>query len=112
MLNVFASARHNGALPDGYESYTIAPADLYPPTIAHIRAVLASGSAPDGALRQEYDQAVTIPDAAWDAALDGSAHPQRAAALTIARRWYTESLHRAVGGPIHLHITRDLAYKR
>lgn len=112
MLNVFSAARIGDVSEDGYVQAEVDPADLYPATIAHIRDRLATSSIPDGALRQEYDAARRVPDAAWDAALSpGAGNPDRADALEIARRWFTEVLHQAVGRPMRLRITRDLTYK-
>lgn len=117
MLDVFSIARVGDQVEGGYRPVEVDPADLYPATIAHIRGRLATASVPDGALKQEWDQALSIPTDAWEAALvdgsalTGSAREQRAAALEIARRWFTEVLHQAIGGPMQLKITRDLTYK-
>lgn len=112
MLNVFAAARIGETTEDGYVQVEVDPADMYPATIAHIRSRIASSSVPDGALKQEYDAAKLVPESAWDMALVPDAgNPDRAAALEIARRWFTEVLHQAVGAPMRLRITRDLTYK-
>ena len=117
MLNPLTIARVGDLDAAGYRAVEADPADLYPQTIAHIRQRLAANSAPDGALKQEWDAALQIPQAAWEVALlpkgqvNESAHALRAAALEIARRWFTEVLHQAVGGPVALRITRDLTYK-
>lgn len=118
MLNVLSVARVGDLNEAGYRAVEVDPADLYPQTIAHIRQRLLTESAPDGALRQEWDQALTLPRDAWDLALvaatDDMPAPDRAAraaALEIARRWFTEVLHQAIGGAMQLRITRDLTYK-
>ena len=117
MLNVLELAKVGELTDDGYVSVRVEPHKIYPPTIAHIMGVLESASPPDGALRQEYDAALALPDEAWDYALAGAetadidnARELRAQALEIARRWFTEMLHRAVGAPMHLHILRDERY--
>lgn len=117
MLDVFSIARVGDLTADGYRQVVADPADLYPAAIAHIRSRLQTASVPDGALRQEWDTALTLPTDAWEAALvDGSAlvgpaREARAAALECARRWFTEVLHQAIGGPMQLKITKDLTYK-
>lgn len=79
------------------------PAELYPAAIAHIQDRLAAGDPGDGIIRsQYYPAAAVLPPRAWELALTPRAEVSakdielRAQALEIARRWFTELLHRAL----------------
>jgi hypothetical protein len=93
--------------------FNIDPGDLYPPALAHVKEALAFDK-PDGALAQEWDHAQMLPPDIWDRAatearedFDDEGLAARAEALEIARRWFTELLHRSVGAPLGLHVTKD-----
>ena len=118
MLNVFEIAVRVDPTNEGFENrFDIDPAKMYPATIAHIVGVLEKQAMPDGALQQEYPKAAALPAAAWEAALvsKDECTPEeigvRAEALQIARRWFTEMLHRAVGGSLNPHFTKDEKYR-
>lgn len=120
-----ASVEDRPDLPD-LKAFAVAASDLYPPTIARIRDVLASGEIPaelvdqnppvgvsreQGALRL-LSSARRVPAEAWDMALEPREdvnHPEnveaRAQALETTRHWFTRALHMAAGGGgLNLHI--------
>jgi hypothetical protein len=118
MLKVFEIAVPVDPTNEGYENrFDIDPNKMYPATVAHIVGVLDKQAQPDGALQQEYVKALALPAEAWAVALASKADcaPElveaRAEALTIARRWFTEILQSAVGGPINPHITKNEKYR-
>ena len=120
MLDVLKISRLGEVTADGYQRIDVDPADLYPSTIAHIVDVLKSGASVSGPLASELAAARDLPDQAWADALiarrdfDDSQTleiDQRRQALEIARRWYTEMLHQAIGRPISIRITKNLHFK-
>lgn len=120
MLDVLKISRLGELGEDGYQAVEVDPADLYPKTIAHIVGLVNSDAQVSGPLAIELASARALPAEAWADALIArsdfddsqiSELDQRRQALEIARRWYTEMLHQAIGGPISIRITRDLDYK-
>ncbi len=115
MLNVFAIARVDEQA-DGRKRFVVSPDDLYPAAIEHVKGVLERGARPDGALGILYDQGERLPAEAWAWAMKpcnefAQAEPEavaaRAAALEVARLWFTEMLHQGIGQePMTLHIER------
>lgn len=125
-------ATHTGESGD-YVTYEIAPADLYPATVARIQEALADGGVPEELIdpapidpriapaqaAQAYmSQAAAIPADGWRLALLPRSEVTkqaninlRAQALELARRWYTRALHMAVGAPLGLHILLDEDYR-
>lgn len=109
----------------GRQSFEVAPATLYPAMVAHIRGGLTAG--PYGLFADEdvqagyVAQAIALPVEAWDLALQPATEAMpladrqlRAEALRIARKWFQERLHQAIGGngtPLFLRITKDTDYK-
>lgn len=120
MLDVLKISRLGEVNADGYQLVAVDPADLYPAAIAHVVEVMKSGASVSGPLAIELAAARALPDDAWANALIARSDfddsqtleiDQRRQALEIARRWYTEMLHQAIGAPISIRITRNLDYK-
>jgi hypothetical protein len=108
-----ASIEETTLLRHRWSWYTVDPNDLYPAALAHVHTALGFDK-PDGALAQEWDAGQMLPPDIWARAaresredFDDEGLAARAAALEIARRWFTELLHKANGQPIGLHIEKD-----
>lgn len=109
----------------GRQSFVVEPSMLYSAMVAHIRAGLTAG--PFGLFANEdvrtgyVAQAMALPEEAWDLVLQPATEAMppadrqlRAEALRIARKWFQERLHQAIGGngtPLFLRITKDPAYR-
>lgn len=97
------------------------PDQVYPATIAHIRAVLAGLAQPGPTVAQYVARARQLPPEAWDLALaprerfepdDARALAIRGEALEVARQWFTEALHVSVGyGPMALKLLSRPAWR-
>ncbi len=97
---------------------------MYPAVIDHIKECLNSGAKGDGVIRdQYYPQARNLPAEAWGLALTpfqeavnlpDAQRQQRNKALELARLWFTELLHRSIGGdgtPLHLVLLPDRKWR-
>lgn len=101
--------------------FEIEPGVLYPAAVEHIKECLAQNIRGDGVIKDVYfPQAQALPAEAFALALtprgdvDAGDLETRAQALELARVWFTEMLHRAVGGDgtqMRLHILKDEAYR-
>ena len=123
--------------PDGRTWYAVDPDIVYPATIKRIQAVLKSSEIPQelvdpaspievdprGVARLYLSDASRVPADAWKLALiprgefdqDSPALGDRAFALEVARRWFTQALHVQTGGNgsgmgIHI-LAKDKAYR-
>lgn len=116
----------------GYNWYAVDPAVVYPETVKRILDVLQSGELPQelvddkapveidprSVARQYLAEARSMPEKAWEWSLtdrtefkDPEQITARAAALELARRWFTQALHVAVGGSLGVHILKDERFK-
>lgn len=122
---------------DEYTWYAVDPGIIYPATIERIVTVLTFNVYPeelnDPATHPQIDSraagriilnaAAEIPAKGWTDALkprdtfdnlkDAEAVKVRAAALDIARRWFTQALHVQEGGdgtPLGIHILENKPY--
>lgn len=123
----------DGHAPD-HKWYAFDPAVIYPATIQRIKEVVASrdspipeelidNQAPPGVEPRSVavayvNTARLFPLEAWDWALqdrdlvyDPKQIALRAEALTLARRWFTQALHCAVGSAVGVHILKDDYYR-
>jgi len=115
-----------------YKWYAFDPAVIYPETILRILAVIESGEIPEELVDNQAapgvdprsvafayaNAAKELPAEGWHYALtdrDQFIDPQqitvRANALTLARRWFTQALHCAVGQAVGVHIYKDDKYR-
>ena len=117
MLNVFEHAVEEPREGEDHKWFAVETGTAYPATVAHILDVLEKEVQQQGYLNTLLGAARQLPAEAWDHALlakDQVAEDQltaRAQALDITRKWFTEMLHTAVGGPIGVHLTKNLTYK-
>jgi len=97
---------------------------MYPAMLGHIQECLTNGAKGDGVIRdQYYPQAQAMPAEAWELALTpfteavglpDAKQKQRNKALELARLWFTELLHRSIGGdgtPLHLVLLPDRKWR-
>jgi len=103
-------------------AYAVDPEAMYLAMADHIQAGLASGAWSRDDHRAGYiAQATALPAEAWDLMLqpyDEVQHAEnrvlRATAMRIARKWFQELLHEAIGGDgvfLSLRILRNPAYR-
>lgn len=117
MIDILRIAKQTEVDAEGRTWFEVKPAELYPATIAHMRGVVETGQAPQGALRQEYDKAVTFNADDWALAemafadVTPEIRARREVVLETARRWFTEMLHQIAGGSIGLHILKDERFR-
>jgi hypothetical protein len=103
---------------DDRQWFEVDPNEMYPRALAELQDAVKQRMPPSGALLLYYSAATGLNDDAWRYAylpLDKCpdyARPYRAAALELARLWYTEKLHRTIGSaPMGLRILRDRRWK-
>ncbi len=122
--------------PERVVWYGVDPDIIYPATVKRIREVLASGEIPQelvdpssplevdprGVARLYLSDASRVPADAWQLALtprgefdeESPALSDRAFALEVARRWFTQALHVMAGGNgtgMGIHILKDERYR-
>ena len=98
--------------------------EMYPAILSHIQTCLENGVMGGGVIRDSYyPKAQALPSGAFDLALipyaQATALPfedreTRNAALELGRVWFTELLHRAIGGdgvPLHVVLLPDTDFK-
>lgn len=118
MLNVFELVTQEDR-PDGRVGFVVNPDALYRAAIEHIRQRLDLQARPGGYLGQLFDMVQELPDVAFEWALrplsddfTPEEREMRAAVLELARKWFTEVLHQAIGQePMGLHILKDERYR-
>ncbi len=123
-MNVFEYAVPEKREGADREWYAIEPGKMYPAMIAEIQDVLATGRAVPASLALHRNEAQALPEFAWGLALKPRSEfngPEpavtdllklRAEALNVARRWFTEMLHTAIGyKPMCVHILKDPDWK-
>lgn len=106
MLDVFAIAKPEARADQDYAWFAVDPDALYPATLAHVAGALEHPR-PAEPLGQLWDRGKKVGAKAFaDAPAGKPGDPARAEALEVARLWFTEMLHQAVGRPLGLHIAK------
>ena len=108
MLDVFAIAKKVEPTQAGYDlRFEIDPDKLYPAALAHVAEAIDRARPPEP-LGQLWDAGRLVGAQAFADAVTGKPGDRaRAAALEVARLWFTELLHQAVGGAaMNVHILK------
>lgn len=126
MLDLFAIAKQVEPTQEGYDlRFEVDPDVLYPAALAHVVAALGR-QRPAEPLGQLWDRGHAIaPDLAevlawaktprdqFQGADDAAMINARAQLLEVARLWFTELLHQAVGGaPMNVRILKGSGHWR
>jgi hypothetical protein len=100
--------------------FEVDPDKMYPAMLNKVRSYVTQGLRPENpALAALYNQAVLLPDWAWDIAQSKTVAEcsqderiARGCALEIARLWFTEETHQGIGyAPMGLHILKSTRWR-